>query len=400
MTTRDAAAARHRSVGRTVLLAALSMLTGILLPLLAAEAVLRLLPVNGGLVATTVTHQKPVFHFEPDRRLTWSRGWNFATVNQIRVNNAGYVNDHDYEVDDPRPLLAVVGDSYVEAVMVPFRDTFHGRLAADIAPHARVYSLAASGAPLSQYVMWAKEARERWKASALAVVVVGNDFDESLATVKAGPGFHHYVQGADGTLALQLQEYLPTRRRTIMLSSALVRYLVFNCHALELATRAWKSPLQLLTFRADGVYVGNTDVAADQKRLEASQAVVDAFLRDLVAVAGWRPREVLLLVDGLRYPSDRPAAAGSYFVRMRTYLMAEARRAGFEAVDLDTYFFAVPGVKRPYFEYQADGHWNGRAHAIVADAVTHAGMFLTWRSGRHPGHGRPTHASATGGWDR
>src|SRR5687768_9536939 len=103
MTARDATTSRHRSVGRTVLLAALSVLIGILLPLLAAEGVLRLLPVNGGLVATTVTHQKPVFHFEPDRRLTWSRGWNFSTVNRIRVNNAGYVNDQDYAVADTRP---------------------------------------------------------------------------------------------------------------------------------------------------------------------------------------------------------------------------------------------------------------------------------------------------------
>ena len=380
MTARDATTSRHRSVGRTVLLAALSVLIGILLPLLAAEGVLRLLPVNGGLVATTVTHQKPVFHFEPDRRLTWSRGWNFSTVNRIRVNNAGYVNDQDYAVADTRPLLAVVGDSYVEAVMVPFRDTLHGRLAAAVAPQARVYSLAASGAPLSQYVAWAKEARTRWHASLLVVVVVGNDFDESLAIVKAGPGFHHYARAPDGTLALQLQEYVPSWRRGVLLRSALGRYLVFNCHALERVTRARQSPLRLLTFRDDGIHVGNTDAAADQHRLDGAHAVVRAFLRDVRAVAGWRPGEVLFLVDGLRYPGDRPAAAGSYFVRMRTYFMAEARRAGFEAVDLDEHFFAVPGVVRPYFEYQADGHWNGRAHGIVADAVTRSAVFLDWRN--------------------
>jgi hypothetical protein len=380
MTARDASTTRRRSFGRTALLAGLSMLAGILLPLLAAEGVLRLLPVNGGLVATTVTHRKPVFHFEPDRRLTWSRGWNFATVNRIRVNNAGYVNDQDYAVADRRPLVAVVGDSYVEAVMVPFRDTLHGRLAAAVAPQARVYSLAASGAPLSQYVAWAQEARTRWNASLLVVVVVGNDFDESLATVKAGPGFHHYAPGPDGTLALQLQEYVPSWRRDILLRSALGRYLVFNCHALERMTYTRQSPLRLLTARGDGRYVGNTDAAADQKRLDGSHAVVRAFLRDVGAVAGWRPGEVLFLVDGLRYPGDRPAAAGSYFVRMRTYFMAEARRAGFEAVDLDEHFFAVPGVGRPYFEYQADGHWNGRAHGIVADAVTRSQVFLDWRN--------------------
>jgi hypothetical protein len=61
-------------------------------------------------VATTITLKSPVFHFVSDRRLTWSRGWNFSVVNQIRVNNAGYVNDQDYAVTDTRPLLAIVGD--------------------------------------------------------------------------------------------------------------------------------------------------------------------------------------------------------------------------------------------------------------------------------------------------
>jgi hypothetical protein len=73
--------------------------------------------------------------------------------------------------------------------------------------------------------------------------------------------------------------------------------------------------------------------------------------------------------DGLRYPSERPAAAGSYFPLIRMYFMAEARRAGFEVVDLDEHFFALQGAERPYFEHLADGHWNGCTHGIVADAL-------------------------------
>ena len=358
--------------------AALSILIGILFPLLAAEAILRLFPVHGALVAAPVTRQQPVFHFVPARQLTWSRGWNFATVNQITVNNAGYVNDQDYAVTDARPLLAVVGDSYVEAVMVPFRDTLPGRLAAAAGPDARVYSLGASGAPLSQYVIWAKEARERWNAGALVIVVIGNDFDESLATYKVGPGFHHYVRGSDGALVLRLQEYVPSWRRDIILRSALARYLLFNCQILEHMTRWRQSPFRLMKPRPSDTYVGNTAAAADRERLDGSKAVVGAFLRDLGAVAGWKPGEAVFLVDGLRYPNARPAVE-SYFVQMRTYFMAEARGAGFEVVDLDDDFFAVQGAERPYFEYRADGHWNGRAHGIVADALTRTEVFLNWR---------------------
>ena len=55
---------------------------------------------------------------------------------------------------------------------------------------------------------------------------------------------------------------------------------------------------------------------------------------------------------------------------------------GFEVVDLDDHFFAVQGAKRPYFESQADGHWNGRAHGIVADALMRTEVFLHWRAAR------------------
>ena len=187
---------------RNLAFAAISILLGLLVPLGAAEIVLRFLPVSEGLRTEAVNHADPVFHFTPEREAIWSRGWRFEQVNRVRVNNAGYVNDQRYDAADPRPLLAVVGDSYVEASMVPYAQTLHGRLATVAGPSRRVYSFAASGAPLSQYLAWAREARTRWKAHTLVVVVVGNDFDESLADYKIGPGFHHYVESADGSLTL------------------------------------------------------------------------------------------------------------------------------------------------------------------------------------------------------
>ena len=100
----------------------------------AAEIVLRFLPVSEGLRTEAVNHADPVFHFTPEREAIWSRGWRFEQVNRVRVNNAGYVNDQRYDPADPRPLLAVVGDSYVEASMVPYARTLHGRLATAAGP--------------------------------------------------------------------------------------------------------------------------------------------------------------------------------------------------------------------------------------------------------------------------
>ena len=118
------------------------------------------------------------------------------------------VNDQDYVREGP-PLIAVIGDSFIEAQMVPYAETLQGRLAAALAGKFRVYSIAASGAPLSQYLVFAGHAVRDYGAGAAVINVVGNDFDESLAAYKLGPGFWLYAPDASGTLRLRLTEHEP-----------------------------------------------------------------------------------------------------------------------------------------------------------------------------------------------
>ena len=126
-----------------------------------------------------VTAQNPVFHFTPNREFLFSRDWDMVLARRGRANNAGFVNDQDYHKDDELPLLAVVGDSMIEAAMLTHRDTLQGRLAKSLAGTLRVYSFAAAGAPLSQYLIWARHAVQNYGAQALIFTVISNDYDES-----------------------------------------------------------------------------------------------------------------------------------------------------------------------------------------------------------------------------
>jgi hypothetical protein len=361
--------------------AALSILIGTACALVVAELGLRLLPVNDGLLVVPVTEADPVFHFVPNQRSTWSLGWNFSRVNRLQVNNAGYANDQEYDRDDPRRLLAVVGDSYVQASMIPYHETLQGRLAAMVAPDARVYSFGASGAPLSQYLVWAREAREQWKAQALAIIVVGNDFDESLAIYRKSPGFHHYISDPDGSLKLQLVEYRPGRLRFIAEHSALVRYLIFNMQVLE-HLRGLAESIRKIGSAAAETYVGNTSAEASADRMRWSEAAVRTFLRDLGTFSGWRPEQVVFVVDGFRYPPQDTSMLSSYFARMRSYFLAEARRAGYEVIDMDTIFMPRFSATGERYEFPNDGHWNGLAHGLAAGAVGRSQLFFRWRGGQ------------------
>ena len=69
----------------------------------------------------------------------------------------------------------------------------------------------------------------------MVINVVGNDFDESLAAYKRGPGFWLYAPDETGTLRLRLSEHNPEGVGLIWLArhSALLRYLVVNLHLVE-----------------------------------------------------------------------------------------------------------------------------------------------------------------------
>lgn len=358
---------------RTSVVATAAVAIGILLPLLLAELVLQLAPVLSGLYTTPVNASHPVGQFEPDHHFTYSIGPRFELVVHGRTNNLGWVNDQDYDSTATSPLLAVVGDSYVEALMVPYGETLQGHLAATLAPRARVYSFGASGAPLAHYLVLADYARRTFHPTTAAVVIVGNDFDESLRRYKVAPGLWGFAEDSAGQLRLQREDYQPSRWKRFVRKSALVRYLILNVK-LDAMIAQWRAGRAARAAGADSPqFAGNVRAVADSARLAASRRAVDEFLVRLPAASGVAAACVALVVDGVRpqlYDS-RTVAAGdsSYFGRMRAYLMDRARAGGFQVVDLQPPFIAAHARTHQIFEYANDGHWNGLGHGIAATAV-------------------------------
>ncbi|MGQ0677902.1 MAG: hypothetical protein ACT4N4_17710 [Rhodospirillales bacterium] len=354
---------------REIMLAIAAMAVGIGAFLVLAEIVLRFLPVASGLRTQAVTETSPVFRLAPNRDYVYSRDWDLAMVNRGRVNNAGFVNRQDYARDSALPVLAIVGDSYVEALMVPFAETMQGRLAKALQGKLRVYSFAASGAPLSQYLIWARHAARDYGAKALIVNVVGNDFDESHVDHRVASGFWLYAPGANGALRLALFDYTPGLARQMIAHSALARYLVFNlgikksAGELEAALRglfSWASP-------SAPQYAGNTTAAADDTRVKNSLAVIDAFFRDLPEMTGLPAERIAFTLDGFRYPSA--GGENTYFGRMRREFAARAQANGYEVIDIDPMFQEHYRRNRQRFEFPRDGHWNAVAHGVAAEAA-------------------------------
>jgi hypothetical protein len=355
-------------------------LASIVVCLLVAEIVLRFLPVSTGLRSMPVTAADPVLHFTPNRPFVNSLGWNMHNVVHGRVNNAGFVNDQDYVRDGP-PLIAVIGDSFIEAQMVPYAESLQGRLASALKDKFRVYSFAGSGAPLSQYLIWAGYAVKQYSARAVVINVVGNDFDESLSAYRVGPGFWQYAPGANGELELRLNPHEAGTLISLARHSALARYFIINLGIQnKVFSIRWLGELIFgKPANAQPRYAGNTDASTDERRVRDSLAAIDAFFRDLLERVGVPPDRVLFTLDGFRYADAASAGQGTYFDLMRRAFIEKASAKGYEVLDLDTRFIPRHARTGESFEFYDDNHWNGAGHEVAFEAVMASKLLANLR---------------------
>jgi hypothetical protein len=348
--------------------------------LLVFEGVLRFLPVARAPLVEPPTAENPIQRYVPNQPFTWSLGWNFFHVVRGHSNTQGFLADYDYDPTATAPLVAVVGDSFVEALRVPFAETITGRLAAELGTRARAYAFAQSGSPLSQYVAYAAHACTIYRPQRLVVVVVGNDFDESVYAHRRRNGIFHLYPRPDGGYDYRLSPLpAPGFAERIARRSALVLYLMRNVGISELAAMMGINFAQAAAAPGD-VYVGNTSADANPARVAEGEQVIAWFLDTLPGAACLAARDIVLVVDAMRPPiyddNALQAARASYFGLMRAKLMAEATAKGFVVVDMEKPLRAAYGAQPVPFEFPNDMHWNARGHAVAAEAVRNA--LATW----------------------
>ena len=362
------------------------MVVTVLLSILACatflEIVLKMLPVSEGFRALAVNDANPIYRYAPNRTAIWSKGWNFSITNRVRTNNVGFISDLDYDSQNTTPLMAIVGDSYIEAAMVPSDETAAARLGRAVGDKGRVYSFGASGAALSQYLAYAKYVKEVFRPDGLVVTVVGNDLDESLLRYKRAPGFHYFSQDGNGELQLiRIDREIPPWR-DIVAASSLGMYVAANLEISGVLERSRERVKRWFSADpAERTYTGNTLDNSDPMRIADSKTAVDAFLKQLPGMAGLPASKILLAIDAARpelYESvRRDAAKRSYFGLMRTYLMDRAVEKGFEVVDMDREFLEDYSRTGRHFEHPDDYHWNSVGHEVLARAVRKSAVYAS-----------------------
>ena len=361
------------------LIRATLVLLGVIVAVVAAEIALRLVfPVRQPLNTMPVNEANPVARYEPNKVVTYSKGWNFSLANVVKVNNFGFVSNIDYDEESTTPLLAIIGDSYVEALMVPTDETGGAKLAELLGGIARVYTFGKSGAPLSQYLIYAEYARDTFSPDAMAIVVVSNDFDRSLTKyTSSSPSWHRFVENHDGALELVRYDFSPSWKHRAVRKSALAMYLTANLKLKELRL-PWGSRGQAAVKGTAGDTRLNEDPRA-AARITDSKRAVDEFFSQLPTRSGLSTSRIALVVDGLRpevYEDSQPnSSQGRPFDVMRRYLMDAADSKGYVVIDMQPIFMNHYKTNGNRFEFPNDFHWNSLGHELFADALAHSPLI-------------------------
>lgn len=354
----------------------LSILIGLALALASLESAMHFLPVRDSFMALPVNAANPIIHYPPNSTIRYSAGWNFQIVQDKHANNYGFLSDQDY-APTSKPLMTLIGDSFVEAQQVANTATAQALIQQQLGKRGRFYGIGIQSAPLSQYLAFADFARQEFQPKAMAFVIIANDFDESLLKYRklSSPGMHLFTSANSGA-RLQLLEYGGSRGalRDLLRRSALVRYLYLTMQL---------SPdgiLKKLTSKAQAAPVrfGGVDAVVDAEKLADSRQVIDLFFQYLPQKSGLPPDKILFVLDGMREvrnPAMQQAADSSYFGLMRQYFAQTAREHGYEVLDMHPIFYQAQQDGQAVDFIPLDWHWNGNGHKLVADQIQKSNVF-------------------------
>ncbi|GAA5176140.1 hypothetical protein GCM10025771_10090 [Niveibacterium umoris] len=319
-------------------------LAGIALTALMLELLLRLLPVSTATL-TGYYIDPLILTYPPHHRFTLSEGWALERALSHRANNYGFLASEDFVPDAAG--VAVIGDSYVEANMLPEPERVTARLAART-PGTRWWALGGPGSNLLDYAQRAAWASRTLQARRFVFVIESGD----VVQVRCGSGNIHglCIDRASGAVVKEPQPGAGTLK-CIARESALAQYLF--------------SQVKLTTEGVARIFKG-----ADKPRPQAHTAESEALKAiDRAAVAAFLERFKALAPAQAVFVIADPVDPDVHGYGL-SLLEQALEQAGYAVIKTGPLFREHAAHSRLSLRVSPqDGHWNPLASDLVAAAV-------------------------------
>jgi hypothetical protein len=290
-----------------------------------------------------------------------------------RINEDGWnsgISDYREERTPGIGRIAVIGDSYVEAFVVPFDASFAELTQKDLGARgcpAEVYRFGISGAPFSQYLHVLEREVLDFRPDWVVVSLIHNDFTESFE-FKPGRYTSSFLKLSINGDRVK-QEILPLPYDPSswdwLRFTATFRYLYYTEHLNFGLAR------DLIFGAAPKKYQANIDVDATMRRLHTIRIATDYLIGRMAAVAKAHGVKLMFLMDGDRQAiydgatnegQARPLAINRLVRELTT-------RHGVPFLDLHPHFARDWQQRRVRFEHVEDWHWNAAGHRLAADVL-------------------------------
>ena len=278
------------------------------------------------------------------------------------VNNYGWNSPVNYQPKkDGKLRIAVIGDSFIEALMVDNTKTYPSLLA-KVSPRPwEVYAFGISGAPLSQYLHMSRYVAKTFDPDVLVINIVYNDFDESLSDFKDKYYFKKLDVGANNSVKETTpMPYKLTFDKKLIKRSALMRYFYIN-----LQLRYTLDEL----FKDKSTKNVNANVSVDPiyaQRDKINVAVNYMFNKFRTENPG---KKIVLVMDGPRFDiyDNKLSTSNVLFLNQMVARSAAANHLDF--IDLTNVFASDFKKNHKRFNSNFDSHWDEYGHKLVADTL-------------------------------
>jgi len=314
------------------------------------EIIFRFLPVSDSLKLQGGTENNPIIYYKPNRVVTHQFGGSFKKIRKKKVNNAGYFSDVDYAPNEGD--VVVIGDSYVEALQVKNDQTFHSKIKSK-----KVYSIGISGSSLAQYIAFIRYAEKKYNPNEYYILIIGNDFDESLMKYKKVEGMHYF----DDKGMLKLLPIKENKLKKILRESAFLRYMHLDLKIQHLIK-------SLMSSESGGNYRSYTNPKSEM--IEDGRKVINDFFKLIGESIG--EKKLTLVIDGDRrgiYKNKAKRDVHKFDNIMFNYFIDKARNFGINIIDLQEVFYKDWIKNNKKFNDDNDYHWNEYGHEVVSNVI-------------------------------